>query len=374
MRQAPATTPPRATRPPGERRSGLTTRARVACFAVVVLVCAGVAIAQLEKSSDRLAEGAGVAPLATTATAADLAAQARQPSVIFRSTAYGPTYGKVGLLPLDRLDGPRLMSGLECDRVDMAGGRGLCMHTDQGVLTTYSLVVFNGELRQVGSLPLAGLPSRTRLSPSGRVAAATVFVSGDSYAADSFSTRTTIIDMVNVRAVVDLEDYAVVRDGQPFNSTDFNYWGVTFAPDENTFYATLGTGTHRYLVQGDMAARTARVLRDGVECPSLSPDGTRIAFKQRSTGAGPVRWKPAVLDLDTLAAHPLAEAQNVDDQIAWLDNATVTYGRPEAEQGTATTHTWAASADGTGVPRLLIPPVLVVGDRPAVAPWGAVID
>jgi Tol biopolymer transport system component len=96
------------------------------------------------------------------------------------------------------------------------------------------------------------------------------------------------------------------------------------------------------------------VIREGIECPSLSPDGTRIAFKQRSDGGfGPVTWRLAVLDLGTGAVTPLAETRNVDDQAAWLDDDTVMYGLSRTE-GSAVTDVWAVPADGTGAPLVLI--------------------
>jgi len=45
------------------------------------------------------------------------------------------------------------------------------------------------------------------------------------------------------------------------------------------FFKPLGTMTTTYLVEGSISRRTARVLLEGVECPSLSPDETKIAFK-----------------------------------------------------------------------------------------------
>ena len=106
-------------------------------------------------------------------------------------------------------------------------------------------------------------------------------------------------------------------------------------------------------MEGDVATRKVNVLRDGVECPSLSPDGTRIAFKQRTSagGADLPTWQLAVLDLKTLHDHPLAETRNVDDQAEWLDNSTVAYA---IDTGIGAPSIYATPADGTGTPRLLV--------------------
>ena len=79
-----------------------------------------------------------------------------------------------------------------------------------------------------------------------------------------------------------------MRDGKVLQSADFNFWGVTFRRDSNAFFATLRTGTATYLVAGDIAAKRMTVVYEGVECPSLSPDETRIAFKKL---IGPVIWR-----------------------------------------------------------------------------------
>ena len=48
-----------------------------------------------------------------------------RPHLLFRSTALDSTYGKVALVPLSRPDGPRVMTGLDCEQVFMAAGRGV---------------------------------------------------------------------------------------------------------------------------------------------------------------------------------------------------------------------------------------------------------
>ena len=52
----------------------------------------------------------------------------------------------------------------------------------------------------------------------------------------------------------------------------------------------MATGGKTYLIEGSVAERTARVLHENVECPSLSPDGTRIAYKSR-TDSDDVPWR-----------------------------------------------------------------------------------
>ena len=189
-------------------------------------------------------------------------------------------------------------------------------------------MIFDSRFHKLHSVELPGLASRTRISSDGRYAATTTFVHGDSYADAGFSTRTSIIVMKTGSVILDLEKLAVTKDGESFHNVDFNYWGVTFVRNSQRFYATLGTGGQTYLVEGNLGTQKARVLRSGVECPSLSPDGTRIAFKKRNPGTI-VTWGIAVLDLATLKDHSLAETRNVDDQVEWLDNQTVMYGLPQ---------------------------------------------
>jgi hypothetical protein len=114
----------------------------------------------------------------------------------------------------------------------------------------------------------------------------------------------------------------------------------------------MSSAGHRYLVVGDVAAQTVRTLADNVECPSLSPDRTRLVFKA-AIGGDPARgWRLSVLDLATLARTPLAETRSVDDQAAWFDNRTVMYA---VGRGAGRADVWSAAADGTGTPAILVP-------------------
>jgi hypothetical protein len=235
---------------------------------------------------------------------------------------------------------------LDCERVYFAAGRGLCMGVaPSGV--DYTAQVFGPDMRPSASIPLSGLPSRARVSSDGRYGAMTVFVSGDAYLESStaFSTRTYLVDMAGGRAIGQLEQFEVSKDGKPFDAVDFNFWGVTFDPgDSDRFYATLATGDHHYLVEGSIRERQMRVLRDGVECPSLSPDGTQIAYKSR-VGKGN-DWRLRVLDVATLADHGLAEERSIDDQAEWLDDDTLAYSDER--------NVYTVPADGSGEPGLLV--------------------
>jgi len=181
----------------------------------------------------------------------------------------------------------------------------------------------------------------------------TVFLSGQQhgYAASSFVTKTTLVDMAARAVLVDnLETFSTRRDGVRFTAPDFNFWGVTFTRDGRGFYASLRTGNRTYLVRGDIAARQLEVLRENVECPSLSPDNRRIAYKKR-VGPEPTAWRIHILDLATMSDRALdPEGRYVDDQVEWIDDARVLYALPHL--GTA--DVWDAPVDGSGPARIFM--------------------
>jgi len=284
-------------------------------------------------------------PLATS-----LAVLGDHPGLLFASSAFDRTNGYLGLISLAE-PSMRYRIDLRCERVHFAKGAGLCLSANRGVITTFSANTFGPDFRIRESFPLKGVPSRARVSPDGRRGAITVFVSGDSYSSHSFSTRTTLVDMATGKPIADLEEFAVTRDGQPFKSVDFNFWGVTFGQDGNRFYATLGTGGTTYLIEGTVDGRAAHVLREGVECPSLSPDDTRIAFKKRVTST---TWRLHVLDVATLADTALPETRRVDDQVEGIDNKSLAYMLPDNTPGTGSGDLWKVSAAEKSGPALTV--------------------
>jgi WD40-like Beta Propeller Repeat len=283
------------------------------------------------------------------------------PYLLLRITGPGASHGRMALEALNASDGVRQVSTMNCDRVhavSSGGGRGICLEAKRGAITTYHAHLFDRALRTTATLDLAGAPSRTRMSADGTLAAITVFVSGHSYSSPGFSTRTSIVDVASGRLLgADLEAFAVIKDGQPFKASDFNFWGVTFTPDAKGFYATLQTGGQQWLVRGDIAAQLMTVITPNVECPSLSPDGQRIAFKRRVVPApqGRVVWQLVVRELANGAEIVLArEARNVDDQVEWIDQREIAYSLPD-DTTPAATNTWALAIDGSSAPRLLSP-------------------
>ncbi|MEV4760428.1 hypothetical protein AB0J86_35725 [Micromonospora sp. NPDC049559] len=320
--------------------SGLGTRGRVLVAAATAALLAAVAVGYVRLAAHRRPAGPP-APAAANREQLTLAPGPRLLTVTNRHLAFVPAADP---------GGARTVADLECVRAYAAAGTGVCLHPDSA--WSYRLVVLDAGLRQRRAFPVPGLPNRARVSPSGRMVAWTTFVGGDSYNSGGFSTRTGILDTRTGGLVDSLEEFAVIRDGRPYRSADVNFWGVTFAGDDNRFYATVSTDGRRYLVEGDVAARTVRTLAENVECPSLSPDGGRIAFKRAVDGDPGKGWRLSVLDLATMRVTPLAEPNSVDDQAAWLDGSTVAYtlrqsdGRPDV---------WAVPADGSGAPRLLVP-------------------
>jgi len=348
-------------------RAGTRRRPVAVAAAAIVAICtAGIGAWR----AGRPVPPPAVAESADAAANAAIAEILAAPHILYRTSRVDANYGRLAITALDAPGKRMVASPLGCDRISFGGGAGICLHADRGVTTTFEAILFDGALRKSKAIQVQGEPSRTRVSSDGRFGAFTVFLAGlpHGYTMTGFSTATVIVNMATGDVLGNLESFTTFRDGRPFKAADFNFWGVTFARDSNTFYATLQTGGVIFLVRGDVSQKTLTVLREGIECPSLSPDGRLIAFKQR-LASNPVQWRLGVLDLSTMKDQPIAsETRSIDDQVEWLDATHVLYAieRP----GQPIRDVWMAPIAGDAPARLFLPEAespIVVGASSASA-------
>jgi hypothetical protein len=318
------------------------SRARVLAFSLIALISVLFAVTYAIRAKRSVSATEDTAS-GVLSDESGLKAVLANPHVFFRSTRLGVGYGRLVAVSDANPSGPRFQTPLECDRVDVAAGSGACLTADRGMNTSYWAVIFDSTFQTRHRLRLSGIPSRVRLSPDGRLAGITVFVTGHSYSQGSFSTQTTLVDTRTGETRADLETFQITRDGMPFKNADFNFWGVTFAQDSNTFYATLGTGNDLFLIRGDASAHRGEVIARDIECPAISPDNKLIGFKKRSGAGGRTVWRLAVLTLSTSEERLLqGESRSVDDQVEWLDDNRILYSISDEQQGRSGTSIWVA--------------------------------
>ncbi|MFC4018027.1 TolB family protein [Micromonospora sp. GCM10011542] len=328
----------------------MSGRVRLWTLAVIVLVTLLGTVGYIYSVRREQTQAVAAAP--PMPAGPDLTAVTAAAHVVFRSTAAGNDYGRVAVVPLDEPAGPRTFTPAACDRVYARRGEAVCLYAKPGLITTYRAQVLGPDWTVTRELPLAGVPSRTRLSRDGSLVATTTFVAGHSYSTPGqFSTETLVTRVADGHAT-NIERFQLIVGGRRVTASDRNLWGVTFA-DGDTFYATAASGGRTWLVRGSLREQRLVALREDAECPSLSPDGTRIAVKTRAAQA-PGHWRIAVYDLATARSTILAEQRSVDDQIEWLDDRRVIYGLPRSGEGPSTSDLWVVPADGGGAAELFI--------------------
>ena len=295
--------------------------------AVIVLCTIGVAgyVQWRQRTRTPAAAGATLGLNLADPAAAARVSELRAAAHVAYLSRRTDSFDQVGLAPASNPDQQLLLAAPACERSYFGRSIGLCLVINRESISPKAYAVFlDHALKPTRQLPLDGLPIRARVSPDNRWAAATVFVTGESYIGD-FTTRTSLFNLEDGSVIDNLETFTTERDGKVIKEIDFNFWGVTFFPGGDRFLATLGTGGKRFLVEGDIARRHLKVVADDVECPSLSPDGRRIVFKRASTSKG--AWRLWAMQLDSGEAWPITdEDRYIDDQAEWLDNDRVLYG------------------------------------------------
>jgi hypothetical protein len=334
-------------------RSRSVAFAALAGLCVVAAVVSGaIAVVGNKKTVEK-----GNKAVAAARPSAERIIEGGRPFVAFRSLdrVNPANYGRFAVATLTA-EGPGkpVLAGPVCERVTFRAATGMCLA--RAGATTFPAIQLDATMKEVHRYPIAGVPSRTRISPDGQYAGVTAFLTGHSYAQPGqFSTAATIIDLRAGKVVGDLEmDFRVYNHGKLVDARDRNYWGLTFAGDGDTFYATVAIGTKdTWLIKGSVKAKRAEAIHANVECPSLSPDGTRIGYK-KAVGHDPTVWRFTVLDLKTGKETPTAETRPIDDQVEWLDDQHLLYRDGET--------TWVVNADGSGEPRLW----MKASDSPAI--------
>ncbi|WP_405971663.1 TolB-like translocation protein [Streptomyces sp. NBC_00988] len=328
----------------------MTLRNRVLILVAAIAALAVVAVASILHASARAERRNETQPGGPKITAGRITLTAPG-TMVFRNMAWGPHRDELTTVPASDPSGPRTAAGVKCLRFYASSGTGVCLQAVHGTVTdTYRALILDAHLKETAHYDVPGIPSRARVSPTGRFAAWTAFVGGDSYAGTNFSTRAAIVDTRTGKLIPTLESFRIIKDGHVYHAADVNFWGVTFASDDRTFYATVATKGSTYLVRGDLRTRTVTTLHTNVECPSLSPDGTRIAYKKRVKGLPKdAPWHLYVLNLRTMRETSLAEPRSVDDQAVWRDDHTIVYAMP----GDYGADLYEVPADGTGRARLI---------------------
>ena len=235
------------------------------------------------------------------------------------------------LAVLSRTDTP-----LGCDRVHAAfDGTVLCFTRSTPNQPKYysapTAYVWKNPIDQHSPQKLyqiKGRVSRARISSDSQYVGTTVFTTGHSYlgvGGSSFSTTAQIGRTEQPSRQEDLQNWNITQqNGELVRAVDLNLWGVTFHPRVNTkFLVTVYYNGVPHMGEGDIQSRSIRVLAKGVECPSYSPEGERIAYKKR---VGPTQWSPAVMDLTSMQSVVYTNvSKSVDDQIEWLDSNTLVF-------------------------------------------------
>lgn len=271
-------------------------------------------------------------------------------AIAFINRAPGDDYEKVGIVTFE---GERIITQLRCSRIDLNADRGLCL-TPPGdfVLSGHGLIL-DEKLVPTAKFDVND-PSRAVVSPDGSIVGWTGFTAGHSYANfGEFSTITQLI-AVDRQLAVNLEtDFKTEIDGEPNDTPERNFWGVTFV-DNEIFYATMQNADGTWIVEGSLSTSKIVDRFDNASCPEVSPDGqTIVAKEQRADG-----FHLVAIDVATGTRRDLGETRPVDDQVEWLDDTSIVYAIANPDEGTAAQpafDVYVLDTSPGGTPQLLVP-------------------
>jgi len=326
------------------------------------------AIEAFETSAESTDTTASAEPSESTDTAAQVSAVEAidlvPGSVLVVNRVPGDDYGR---LAIRNPDGSRELFERKCMRVHVAADRGVCLSQDESVFApafrTEFFDVTQAGLPEVRSYA-SPLPSRARMTPDGSVASTTGFVSGSSYSDIGGEAETIVtIDEVNQRVgLVGLVQFEVLGPDSKYSAADRQFWGVSFVNNDE-FYVTGFFGDEPEVLFGSRTRRTLEPTGYLGSCPSISPDGQHLVFKETLPEG---EYALAVVDLSTGEQWRLGETRSVDDQVEWLDNDTILYAiHPDGDDGTDVQpqfDIWMLDIAPGSEPELFLP----AADSPAV--------
>ena len=277
----------------------------------------------------------------------------RYPHLVFQSVIRDDNYAQAALVPLDAPGGMRVFTGLTCERVQFAGGSGICLFAQHGTASRYFARIFRSDFQSTAQVELAGIPTFAAVSPDGRVAAASFQTAPVTEEVRMPPSKTVVIDTATGDQAADLDTFTVIREGSPVEHSELDIWGVTFKADADGFFASIRLDGNVFLAEGSIRAATLKVAESSISAPSLSPDGRLLAYSRLVSSVGPT-WRFHVLNLESRDDVELAERKSIDDQITWLDEDDLLYGLGA--------DIWTVRSDGTGSPQ----PFLFGGLSPSV--------
>ena len=285
-------------------------------------------------------------------------------SVLVVNRVPGDDYGR---LAVRNPDGSRELFDRRCMRVHVAGDRGVCLSQDESVFAPAFRTEFfdlsTADLPEIRSYA-SPLPSRARMTPDGSRASTTGFVSGSSYADIGGETETIVIfdEVEQASGLVGLVQFEVLGDDAKYQAADRQFWGVTFT-DTDRFHVTGYFGDEPEILTGSFDSKTLEPTGYLGSCPSISPDGRHLVFKETLDDGD---YALTAVDLTTGEQWTLGETRSVDDQVEWLDNDTILYAiHPDGDDGTDVQpqfDIWMLDIAPGSEPELFLP----AADSPAV--------
>ena len=285
-----------------------------------------------------------------------------QGEVLVINRVPGDDYGR---LAIRHADGTRTLLDRKCMRVHFAAEHGVCLSQNDGIVPTFTTTFFesvnpNVEIKAYPS----ALPSRARISPDGTFSAVTAFVTGTSYVDIGTETTTivTIDEIESTRLLRGLAQFPINSDEARYRNLDPQYWGMTFV-DEDEFYITGYYGQEPEVMRGWIDEMVLEPTGWVGSCPSLSPDGKTLVFKEMLPNG---TFELVAVDLETNDKWKLGETRSVDDQVEWLDNDTILYAlHPDGADGAVQPEfdIWMIDIAEGSEPVLFLPNA----DSPAVA-------